>query len=99
MTDAVIPPVYPRGRRHFRKSGPDWRDPVAGTGQPPASRSRDRADPAPPAVTIPRTVRCTFAWLLDILTIGFAYGGCIHHRHPDYLEFLSDIGAKYQHKR
>lgn len=96
MIDAVIAAVCPRSRRHFRKSGPDWRDSVADTGQPPGSRSRDRTGPTPPLVAGPSAGRGAFAWLLEALTIGFAYGGCIHNTHPDYIEFLVDIRAIYQ---
>lgn len=33
-------------------------------------------------------------WLLDVLVISFAHGGCIHNIHPDYIDFLHDLNRK-----
>lgn len=30
-------------------------------------------------------------WLLETLVISFAYGGCIHNIHPDYIDFIREI--------
>jgi len=29
-----------------------------------------------------------------VLGVGFAYGGCIHSIHPDYIEFLRGLNGK-----
>ncbi|MCJ2052923.1 hypothetical protein [Methylobacterium sp. J-070] len=59
---------------------------------PPGSGSRERAGP----VSSPAEARRSSGgglgrWLLDVLVVSFAYGGCIHRIHPNYIDFLSNL--------
>lgn len=33
-------------------------------------------------------------WLLQFVVDSFAYGGCLHHANPDYLDFLRAANAR-----
>ncbi|WP_143012219.1 hypothetical protein [Methylobacterium phyllostachyos] len=71
---------------------------VGGGGKPIGHRSRqslalDGLASSPGAVRRSAPVSL-LRWLLDVLVISFAHGGCIHNIHPDYVDLLRDLNEK-----
>lgn len=99
MTDAATPEIRPRGRRHFGRSRPDCRTPTVDLAGRPRRPSRERDGPVTSSVAAPQPARAGLGqWLLDALVISFAFGGCIHSIHPDYVDFLRAIGRRHRHE-
>ncbi|WCS27388.1 hypothetical protein LOK46_11380 [Methylobacterium sp. NMS14P] len=98
MPDAAIPEIRPRRRRHFGESGPDFRTSPVDLAGPPGRPSRERDGPTASPAAAPQPAGGGLGrWLLDALVISFAFGGCIHSIHPDYVDFLRDIGSRNRH--
>lgn len=56
-------------------------------------RSWERAGPASSSVAGGPSARESLGRrLLDGLVVSFAFGGCIYSIHPDYADFLRDLG-------
>ncbi|MGU3468702.1 hypothetical protein ACLBXO_28035 [Methylobacterium sp. C33D] len=95
MPDAATPEIRPRRRRHFGKSRRDCRTPPADLGGRPGRPARERDGPGSSPVAAARPAGGGLGRrLLDALVISFAFGGCIHSIHPDYVDFLREIGSK-----
>ncbi|WP_149312135.1 hypothetical protein [Methylobacterium sp. P1-11] len=99
MTDAVIPGNHPRARRDFGKSGPDCRESKADFARLPRRLLWQRDGRASSPFGLHQPARRGFGrQLLDLLVVSFAFGGCIHSIHPDYVDFLQDISSRHHHK-
>ncbi|WP_139215647.1 hypothetical protein [Methylobacterium sp. UNC300MFChir4.1] len=99
MTDAAIPEIGPHLHRNLCKSEPDCRKPAAGLPGPSGRPARERGGPASSPIAAPRPALARHGrWLLDALVVSFAFGGCIHSIHPDYVDFLRDISSRNWHR-
>jgi hypothetical protein len=92
MTDAAIFDLRRKGGRYVLKSGSARDNAVADLAERSALRSGEKVGPASASVAGGRSARRGLGrWLLEGLVVSFAYGGCIHNMHPDYVDFLRDL--------
>lgn len=99
MTDAAFPDVRRHGAGQVGKSGSAHGGTAADLAGRLTCRSRERAGPASSSVAGGRSARGSLGrWLLDGLVVSFAFGGCIHSIHPDYADFLRDLGKSSERK-
>jgi hypothetical protein len=92
MTDAAISDLRQNGGRYALKSRSARGNAVADLAKRSGFWSRERAGPASASDARGRSARRGLGrWLLEGLVVSFAYGGCIHNIHPDYVDFLRDL--------
>ncbi len=95
MVETLYPEPRLRRRSYSRGSGSDCGNPAAGLAAPTGGRARKSA--AASRTTVRQPARGGLGrWMLDMLLVGFAHGGCIHHTHPAYIDFLRDLSGTRQ---
>jgi hypothetical protein len=94
MTDAAISDLRQNGGRYVLKSRSARGNAVADLANRSGFWSRERAGPASASDARGRSARRGLArWLMEGLVVSFAYGGCIHNVHPDYVDFLRELSS------